>query len=112
LNYEYIIADLFASRIGISYLRIEEANLDKSLNFIGIPVTTTFLRCIVNTSHCFEIGGGANLLTVYGNINQLSNETSFYILPVAVCGYRYKSVNGIMIKASFSLFTNSSFITL
>jgi hypothetical protein len=81
INYERLVIDQLAVRLGFSYLTIGasatagSATTSSSASYLFFPITASYIG-IRSGKHSLELGGGATLLYVSGSASGLGTSTS------------------------------------
>lgn len=99
LNYERIIADVIAPRVGFSVLSVSASsgNSTASASQFTIPITVSYVG-LRQGMHGFEAGGGATFIFATGNAvsaGTTSSNSSYATGATGFAGYRLHPVDGV-----------------
>lgn len=98
INYERLVIDELAVRVGLSYMSYgaSAGSASSSVTFMTFPITASYIG-ISAGKHCLELGGGATVLYASGSASGLgasSEGSGLGGFGTVLIGYRIQPPNG------------------
>ena len=112
VNYQYHFNSKWSGRLGTGFLRIQENETEKSLNFFVIPLELKHsFDLSQNGAHLLILGLGLQNIIGSGDIVSNESQMDVFINPFLSLGYQFNFKNGLYLQANFTPFYGTRSLT-